>query len=374
MQELIDTLRSFHPTISRILAVSGSLGLSLGVLHNGNVFHTAHFGRRDLSDPLRPNDNTVYYVASLTKILTACLVAILVEDGVLSWATPIREYLPAFKERTDEIGQKATFIDLLSNCTGLAAATTLWGQQYGQSLFPHSNVVHHSCYLEAAKLFRKSFLYSQWNYALAAEVIESVTGEALGATVQKRLLNLLNMLRTTMGYPAGENVAVPYAVDNAGTPCRISAPDMIDGNNGLVGGAGAKSTIRDLLILYKSLLSAFMHQTSSDSNSTPGSPFKQLRTVFSRYVGLGNTTGESISYCLGLYRTRLPMNLGFASINSLFLGLEKNSFNHRLQFAWSSNISSYCQPPWVLLFGLFNTIIGKCYCCNDKFIPVARRD
>ncbi|MCJ1438933.1 hypothetical protein MMC27_008323 [Xylographa pallens] len=323
MQELIDRLKSFHPTISEILAISGSPGLSLGVLHNGNVLHTAHFGRRDLSDPSPPDDDTVYYVASLTKILTACLVAMLVEDGVLSWDTPVREYLPIFKQRTDEIGLKATLVDLLSNRTGLAAATNMWGQQYGQSLFPQSEVVHQSCYLEAAKPFRKSFLYSQWNYALAAEVVERTTGESLGVTLQKRLLNPLNMLRTTMEYPARVNVAVPYAIDNTGMPCRISAPDIIDGKHGLVGGAGAKSTTKDLLILYKSLLSAFTHQTSSDSNSTPGSPFKQLRTVFFPHIGLGNTTNETIAYCLGLYRTRLPMNLGFASINSLFFGLDK---------------------------------------------------
>lgn len=127
MHGVVDRLRSFHPTIAEILAISGSPGLSLGVLHHGDVIHNAHFGRRDTSEPSPLNDDTIYHVASLMKVMTAGVVGSLVDDGIPSWDVPIRGYFPAFGQRLDKLGRKATLRDLLANRTGLAVAHAMWG-------------------------------------------------------------------------------------------------------------------------------------------------------------------------------------------------------------------------------------------------------
>lgn len=113
MTELIEQLKALEPTFAELLTISCAPALSLGVLHHGEIIHTAHFGRRDHLDPTPPNNDTIYRIASLTKALTTSAVGLLVEEGTLDWDVPVREYLPAFARRIDEIGQKTTLRDLL---------------------------------------------------------------------------------------------------------------------------------------------------------------------------------------------------------------------------------------------------------------------
>lgn len=193
MAALADSIQSLHPVISKVLEASGSPGLSLGVLHHGKIIHTAHFGRRDLNKSLLPDDNTIYHVASLTKLIAAGAVSSLVNEGVLDWNLPVRHYLQDFAQREDELGQKCTLIDLLSNRSGIAMANALWGQKCGEFLLPKNEIVHTACHLEATKPFRSSFFYSQWNYALVSEIVERVTGQTFGTYVKDKILQPLSM-------------------------------------------------------------------------------------------------------------------------------------------------------------------------------------
>ena len=322
MSALVDAMKSLHPTITEILALCGSPGLSLGVVHHGDIIHIAHFGRQNVSEPAPPNSDTIYRIASLTKVMTAVVVGSLVDEGILSWDVPIREYLPAFNQRRDELGLKATVRDLLANRTGLAVANAMYGQQRGEFLLPKREMVRMTCYLDAVRPFREAFVYSQWNYALVTELVEEVTGKSLGTNIRERILDPLGMRRTTLGTPTGDNIASAYVSGDNGTPHEIPFPNLSD-ETGLGGGAAAKSTIRDLLLLYQSLLFAFRHQNQNDSVTTPDSPFKHLKNIFSPHIGVGSSHTDDVAYCLGLYRTRLPGNLSIASMNNLLLGPSK---------------------------------------------------
>jgi CubicO group peptidase (beta-lactamase class C family) len=198
-------------------------------------------------------------------------------------------------------------------------ADALWGQQLGEFLIPRSEIVHTACHLDAIKPFRGSFFYSQWNYALVTEIVERVTGQSFGTYVKEKILQPLSMHRTSFMRQEGENTALPYVVDDDRTPHRIPALNMTD-ETGFAGAMAARSSIKDLLSLYRSLLFAFKQQSDHDIDSTEGSPFAQVRTIFSPYSEVGSRNIDDVAYCLGLYRTRLPNNLGIASINNLILG------------------------------------------------------
>ena len=318
MASLVDKMQSLHPSISEILKISGSPGLSLGILHHGRIIHTAHFGRREINEPHSPNDHTVYHVASLTKLIAAGAIASLVNENILDWNKPVRHYLPQF-QREDELGQESTLIDLLSHRSGIAKADALWGQKCGEWLLPKTEIVHTACHLEAVKPFRRFFFYSQWNYALVTEIVERVTGQTFGSYVQKKILQPLKMHRTSFMHPQGDNIAYPYMIDDDKTPYRIEALNMTD-ETGFAGANAARSSINDLLSLYSSLLFANKHQSEHDTNSTEGSPFSHVRSILSPCIEVSGHQIDEIAYCLGLYRTRLPNNLGIASMNNLLLG------------------------------------------------------
>jgi len=131
-------LEALRPEIDRTLQISGAPALSLGVLHQGTIIRTAHFGRRNAEESTPPNDDTIYWIASLTKLVTAAAVAKLVHEEKLDWDVPIREYLPAFRIRRDELGLQATIRDLMSNRAGIAPVNNLWGFQNSEPLMKKS--------------------------------------------------------------------------------------------------------------------------------------------------------------------------------------------------------------------------------------------
>lgn len=57
--DLVQRLEALHPTISRLLELSGAPGLSLGILHQGSLLHTAHFGRKDVHHAAPPENNSI---------------------------------------------------------------------------------------------------------------------------------------------------------------------------------------------------------------------------------------------------------------------------------------------------------------------------
>lgn len=71
------------------------------------------------------------------------------------------------------------------------------------------------------------------------------------------------------------------------------------------------------------MLLAYNHQVRSGLTSTPGSPFKQLTTVFTPHIAVGKAAIDNQAYCLGLYRTRTPGNISVASLNNLYLGAKR---------------------------------------------------
>lgn len=127
---LVARLKAQHSQIASFQSLSGTPALSFGVFHQGQIIHTAHFGRKDCAEPDAPDDHSIYYAGSMLKILTVSLVAKLVHDGVLEWDVPVRKYLPCF-ERDDDIGRLATLRDLIANRTGLAVGAFYWYQQHG---------------------------------------------------------------------------------------------------------------------------------------------------------------------------------------------------------------------------------------------------
>lgn len=117
----------------------------------------------------------------------------------------------------------------------------------------------------------------------------------------------------------GENTAYPNAIGDDRTPYRIASANMTDETR-FAGANAARSSIKDLLSRYHSLLFAFKHQSEHDTNSTEGSPFKHVRSILSPYIGVGSSKIDDVAYFLGLYRTRLPNNLRICSMNNLLLG------------------------------------------------------
>jgi CubicO group peptidase (beta-lactamase class C family) len=311
---LVVRLQQQIPAIKSLLRAGGAPGTSLGVFHNGHIVYTHHLGQRDIESPETPDDHSVYWVASTFKIVSVCAIARLVSDGFLGWDVPVHEYLPEFS-RNDQLGAECTIRDLITHRTGLPMASFYWGQQKGELLSPQREFVRFVNHLPTVKPFRSTFIYSQWNFCLLHTIVEKVTGKLFGDFVRESIFEPLGLKAATFDIPAGTNIMKAHAIRNNGTARKI-AISALDSSSGLAAGAGGKSSIKDQLNLYIALLAAYDHQVTNNVDTTPGSPFTQLRTIFTPHIRLPGSRIENQAYCLGLYRTQLPGNLSCASLNA----------------------------------------------------------
>ena len=169
-----------------------SPGISIGIIKDGRTIMCEGFGNRDTDLPA--TGKTLYQLASCSKAFTSALVAIMVDQGKLSWDTPLIQYLPNVRFLEDYTTSNLTLRDILSHRSGLPRHEYAW---YGTD-FNKEELVFNLRYLEPNKPIRTKFQYNNYGYILAGYAVEKVTGKTWEQCVQEYILNPLGMTRTNM--------------------------------------------------------------------------------------------------------------------------------------------------------------------------------
>ena len=108
----------------------GVPGVSIGVIQDGKVVFAGGFGTRDISGQTKPDADTLYIIASNTKALTTLMLAKLVDEGKLTWETPVTKILPSFKLGDSDTTSHVLVKHLICACTGLPRQDFEWLFQY----------------------------------------------------------------------------------------------------------------------------------------------------------------------------------------------------------------------------------------------------
>ena len=111
MASVADRLKSLGPTIAEICRISGTPGMSLGALHRNEVIDIENYGYRDVEEKKAPDQDTLYFIASLSKVFTAAGIGILVDEKKLDWDTPVSSILAEFDHLDDTIKKKSGIVD-----------------------------------------------------------------------------------------------------------------------------------------------------------------------------------------------------------------------------------------------------------------------
>ena len=184
-----------------------SPSVSIGIIKDGRIVMCEGFGNRDEDHPA--TGSTLYQLASCTKAFTSALVAILVDQGKLSWDTPLIQYLPGVRFYEDSTTSAITLRDILCHRSGLPRHEYSW---YGTD-FTKEELIFNLRYLEPNKPIRTKFQYNNYGYILAGYAVETVTGKTWEQCVEEFLLKPLGMDRTNMFIDAMKedpDHALPY--------------------------------------------------------------------------------------------------------------------------------------------------------------------
>ncbi len=185
-----------------MLAKTKVPGAAVAVVQNGEVVYQQGFGVRELggSDAVTPD--TLMMIGSVTKPMTATMAATLVDDGELTWDTPVVDLLPEFAVADPALTETLSVRNAFCACTGLP-------QRDPEFLF-NSDELTPERLITSVKDFPltaplgEQFQYSNQmfgigGYAAAAAAVPEETDlfAAYDMAMRQRLLDPLGMSRST---------------------------------------------------------------------------------------------------------------------------------------------------------------------------------
>ena len=220
-----------------------------------SILHCDAVGLASLTnaEPMRPD--SVFWIASMTKPVTAVAVLMLQDEGKLKVIDPVAQYIPEFTGLKTPSGKPAnlTIAQVMTHTSGLGEA-------------PRDGAAKARTLADLIPLFLATPMQfepgAKWSYCqsginTASRIVEVVSGMPFDVFLQKRIFDPLGMSNTTF-YPATKRSAqlVGTSRKNKTTGALESAPAPAYGAEGRppLGNGGLFSTGPDYARFCQMLL------------------------------------------------------------------------------------------------------------------------
>lgn len=246
----------FHPekfaemdaAIDEAIANKKCPGGVLWLEHEGESYHHAYGHRAVVPAPEPMTEDTIFDVASLTKVL-ACTPAVmlLVERGQLGLDTPVCRYLPEF---TGGGKEQVTLRQLLTHTSGLRPDIGLKPDWTGADA-----AIRLACAETLVARPGERFIYSDTNMILLGEIVRRVSGQPLDVFLAREVYGPLRMTDTGFNPPKAELARIAPTEVEAGVPVRGVVHDpRARRMGGVAGHAGLFTTASDLARFARMML------------------------------------------------------------------------------------------------------------------------
>ncbi len=193
-------------------------GLSVVIVKDGKTVVLKGYGVRDLKERKPVDEQTLFMIASNTKLFTGTALAHLETLGRLSLNDRITKYYPDYRLYDSTTTRLVTIRDLLTHRIGTKTFQgdfTFWNTNLSRP-----EIMKRMRLLKPSQEFRQDYGYCNSCFLTAGEVIPKVTGRQWEQFVQDSILTPLNMRRTLVlstGVEKQANVARPYTTSYTNT-------------------------------------------------------------------------------------------------------------------------------------------------------------
>ncbi|HEV8330059.1 MAG TPA: serine hydrolase [Steroidobacteraceae bacterium] len=202
------------------------------------------YGTLALNDSRKADGATVFEIASLTKVLTALVLADMAKQGQVKPESPVSTCLPEGAKIPQHGGRQITFVDLATHSSGLPLRPTNLASQTARNKYAGYTVEQLYQGLAAFQLTRdpgSAFEYSNWGFGLLGNALAHCAGKSYESLLAERVTGPLGMRDTTFG-PTGDTRSRLAAAYDA----KLQSVGN-EGLGALNGSGGLYSTVNDML-------------------------------------------------------------------------------------------------------------------------------
>jgi CubicO group peptidase (beta-lactamase class C family) len=299
-------------------------GLSIVVVKDGSVVVMKGYGIRDIQSKKPVDENTLFMIASNTKLFTGTALALLETRGALSLNDKITKYFPGYRLYDTTSTRLVTIRDMLSHRIGTKTFEgdfTFWNTS-----LTRQEIMKRMRLLKPVQIFRQDYGYCNSCYMTAGQIIPVVTGKQWENFVHDSIISPLEMNHTMVlstGVDKQADVATPYTTSYSNELRQVP----FDNWNNLAPAASIISNVNDLSHWL------LMQLDSGQYNGKRILPWQALQKT--RDINIVTNSRKSTSY---------PMH-----IRGYGLGLNVADYNGR-QVYWHTGgaggmVSNVCFVP-----------------------------
>jgi beta-lactamase class C len=191
-------------------------GVAVAIIADGKVKVLQAYGVKKIgsNDPI--NIDTAFRLASVSKTIAGTAAGVLVNDGLITWDTPITSVLPNIEFSNPRYGNQLTLRNIMSQSTGLPTHS---GDNYIEDGLPYDEVLQKLKLVNFVCPPGKCYTYQNVTLSLLANIIYKKTGKPYEQYVKEKLFAPLGMRSASIGLEgllATKNYALPHEVSGRG--------------------------------------------------------------------------------------------------------------------------------------------------------------
>ncbi len=199
-------------------------GLAVGIVKQGNDFYSNTFGYQNIDSKTPLTEYSMFHMASISKPVTATIIAKLYEDSLIDIDKPYIDYVPFFK-MADTLYNKVTTRQLVTHLSGMPY---IQDYQFDNPTLDSTASRQLVMDLSQKKLLRepgKEYDYSNYAYDLLAELVNQVAQQTFEDYATENIFKPLGMgYSTFLKGEINDSIATsPHVYNNSTFEISVSS-------------------------------------------------------------------------------------------------------------------------------------------------------
>jgi CubicO group peptidase (beta-lactamase class C family) len=186
-------IKQLGPLAKNILQKSGIPGMAVAAVYNGQTVYAEGFGKRRIGAPETIDADTVFQLASVSKSISATILAHQIGLGGISWNTAVVDHLPWFDLSDPWVGSHVTLADMFAHRSGLPDHA---GDDLEDLGYSRDQILHRLRYLPLHS-FRDIYAYTNFGVTAAAQAVAVAAGTDWASLAETVLYQPLGMPSTS---------------------------------------------------------------------------------------------------------------------------------------------------------------------------------